>query len=54
MTTRLHRIAAPPEDVYRALLDSRDVQQWMVPDGMTSQVHELDPREGGTFRISLT
>src|SRR6185503_305542 len=26
----------------------------MVPDGMTSQVHEFDPREGGGFRISLT
>jgi uncharacterized protein YndB with AHSA1/START domain len=26
----------------------------MVPDGMTSEVHSFDPREGGTFRISLT
>ena len=26
----------------------------MVPDGMTSQVHEFDAREGGAFRISLT
>ena len=26
----------------------------MVPDGMTSQVHSFDAREGGTFRISLT
>lgn len=24
------------------------------PDGMTSQVHEFDPREGGSFRASLT
>jgi len=30
------------------------VQQWMVPDGMTSDVHSFDAREGGTFRISLT
>jgi Activator of Hsp90 ATPase homolog 1-like protein len=27
---------------------------WRVPDGMTSQVHEFDAREGGLFRISLT
>jgi uncharacterized protein YndB with AHSA1/START domain len=26
----------------------------MAPDGMTSEVHAFDPREGGTFRISLT
>jgi uncharacterized protein YndB with AHSA1/START domain len=26
----------------------------MVPAGMTSHVHEFDPREGGSFRISLT
>ena len=26
----------------------------MVPTGMTSHVHAFDPREGGTFRISLT
>jgi uncharacterized protein YndB with AHSA1/START domain/GNAT superfamily N-acetyltransferase len=26
----------------------------MVPDGMTSHVHEFDAREGGAFRISLS
>jgi uncharacterized protein YndB with AHSA1/START domain len=26
----------------------------MVPNGMTSRVHEFDAREGGSFRISLT
>jgi uncharacterized protein YndB with AHSA1/START domain len=26
----------------------------MVPDGMTSKVHAFDPREGGSFRISLS
>jgi uncharacterized protein YndB with AHSA1/START domain len=26
----------------------------MVPEGMTSLVHEFDPRVGGKFRISLT
>jgi uncharacterized protein YndB with AHSA1/START domain len=40
--------------VYRALLDARAVATWMVPSGMTSQVHAFDPREGGAFRISLT
>jgi uncharacterized protein YndB with AHSA1/START domain len=54
-TTRASRhIPAPRAAVYRALLDPDAVQRWMVPDGMTSEVHEFDPREGGRFRISLT
>ena len=40
--------------VYSALLDARAVATWMVPTGMTSHVHAFDPREGGSFRISLT
>jgi uncharacterized protein YndB with AHSA1/START domain len=48
------RIRAPRAAVYRALLDARAVASWMVPDGMTSEVHEFDTREGGAFRISLT
>jgi uncharacterized protein YndB with AHSA1/START domain len=54
-TTRLRRhIRAPREDVYRALIDAGSVERWMVPDGMTSEVHEFEAREGGAFRISLT
>lgn len=44
----------PRERVYEALTDPDPVQRWMVPDGMTSQVHTFDAREGGRFRISLT
>jgi uncharacterized protein YndB with AHSA1/START domain len=47
-------VNAPRATVYRALLDPRAVAKWQVPDGMTSQVHAFDPREGGSFRISLT
>lgn len=55
VTTRvLRHIAAPRERVFQALIDPEAVQQWMVPDGMTSRVHSFDAREGGTFRISLT
>lgn len=54
-TTRvLRRIGANPDEVYRALVDPAAVQQWMVPDDMTSEVHHFDAREGGGFRISLT
>lgn len=54
-TTRLERtIKAPRSRVYQALLDPEAVQAWMVPDGMTSQVHVFEAREGGQIRISLT
>lgn len=45
---------APRAAVYRALLDADAVARWRVPDGMSSQVHEFDAREGGSFRVSLT
>jgi len=54
-TTHVRRhVAAPRSCVYRALLDPEAVQRWMVPTGMTSEVHEYDAREGGHFRVSLT
>ncbi len=54
-TLRLvRRIAAPRATVYRALIDPKAVQQWQVPDNMTSEVHQFEPRIGGNFRISLT
>lgn len=54
-TTEVSRlIRAPRSLVYGALLDPDAVRRWMVPDGMTSEIHGFEPREGGTFRISLT
>ncbi|HTO44827.1 MAG TPA: SRPBCC domain-containing protein [Burkholderiales bacterium] len=48
------RVKAPRAVVYQALLDADAVATWMVPTGMTSEVHAFDAREGGAFRISLT
>ena len=54
-TTRVARhLNAPRAAVYRALIDGEAVRDWMVPNGMSSYVHEFDAREGGRFRISLT
>lgn len=47
-------VNAPRSAVYRALLDPDAIARWRVPDGMTSHVHEFEPREGGMFRVSLT
>jgi uncharacterized protein YndB with AHSA1/START domain len=53
--TRVARhVNAPRSAVYRALLDPAAVAKWRVPNGMTSHIHEFDPREGGSFRVSLT
>jgi Activator of Hsp90 ATPase homolog 1-like protein len=52
--TRLSRhTRAPRSLVYHALLDAEAVQQWMVPDAMTSHVHSFDARDGGMFRITI-
>ena len=40
--------------MYRALVDANAVAMWKVPEGMKCHLHSFDPREGGTFRISLT
>ncbi|MCU1277502.1 MAG: hypothetical protein JWM53_1048 [bacterium] len=54
-STRIRRrVNAPRALVYRALLDARAIATWWVPAGMSSHVHDLDAREGGAFRISLT
>lgn len=54
-STRVRQpINAPRERVYEALLDPTAISRWKVPTGMTCQVHELEPREGGAVRVSLT
>ena len=53
-TTTTGLVRAPRSRVYAALLDADAVQRWRVPDGMTAEVHEWEPREGGRFRVSLT
>ena len=54
-STRVTRlISAPRDQVYAALLDPAAVARWRVPSDMTCEVHELDAREGGAVRVSLT
>ena len=53
-TSITYHIRAPRATVYRALLDAEAVAKWKVPDGMTCEVHQWEPREGGALRVSLT
>ena len=52
--TQVRILRAPPERVYRALLEPAALAKWNAPDGFTAVVHELDARVGGRFRISFT
>jgi uncharacterized protein YndB with AHSA1/START domain len=53
-TVKLHRVLrAPPERVYRAFLESDAIAKWIPPYGFTCQVHQMDPRVGGTFKMSF-
>ena len=54
-TVQFHRVLrATPERVYRAFLDPDALVKWLPPNGFTGKVHHLDPRVGGTYRMSFT
>ena len=54
-STHIHcHIKTARAAVYRALLDPQAIAEWRVPDGMTSEVHILEPCVGGKIRVSLT
>ena len=53
-TSVQYHIAAPRPRVYRLIIDPAAVARWKVPDGMSAEVHEFEPREGGRIRVSLT
>jgi len=54
-TIRLHRVLrAPPERVYRAFLDPDALVKWIPPNGFTAKVHHMDPRVGGSHKMSFT
>ncbi|MGB9150263.1 MAG: SRPBCC family protein [Burkholderiales bacterium] len=54
-TVRLHRVLkAKPERIYRAFLDADAMAKWIPPYGFTCKVHHMDPKVGGTFKMSFT
>lgn len=54
-TVRFHRVLkAPPERVYRAFITPEALAKWLPPHGFVCTVHQLEPRVGGTFRMSFT
>jgi len=54
-TIRLHRVLkAPPQRVYKAILDPAANTKWLPPHGFTCTIHHLDAKVGGTFKMSFT
>jgi uncharacterized protein YndB with AHSA1/START domain len=53
-TVRLHRVlTTTPEKVYRAFLEADALAKWLPPNGFTCTVVHLEPKVGGTFRMSF-
>jgi uncharacterized protein YndB with AHSA1/START domain len=53
-TVHLHRVlATSPEKVYRAFIEADALAKWLPPNGFTCTVHQLEPKVGGTFRMSF-
>ena len=53
-TVRLHRVLrAKPEKVYRAFLEADAMSKWLPPYGFICNVHHMEARVGGTFRMSF-
>jgi uncharacterized protein YndB with AHSA1/START domain len=54
-TVKLHRVLkAKPERVYRAFLNPDAMAKWIPPYGFTCKVHHMEPKVGGTFKMSFT
>jgi uncharacterized protein YndB with AHSA1/START domain len=54
-TIRLHRVLrTAPEKVYRAFLEGDAMCKWLPPYGFTGTMHHLEPKVGGTFKMSFT
>ncbi len=53
-TVRLHRVLrTKPEKVYRAFVEAGAMAKWIPPYGFTCEVHHMEARVGGTFRMSF-
>lgn len=54
-TVRLHRVfRAPAEHVYRAFIDPKAMCKWLPPHGFVGEMHAMDARVGGGYRMSFT
>ncbi len=54
-TVQFHRLLrTTPERIYRAFLDADALVKWLPPHGFTGKIHHIEPRVGGTYKMSFT
>lgn len=54
-TIRLHRVLKAPADrVWRAFIDPDAMAKWLPPNGFTGKVHHMEPKVGGSYKMSFT
>lgn len=54
-TVELHRVLkSTPARIYRAFTAPGAFAKWLPPDGYFGEVHEMDVRVGGRYRMSFT
>ncbi|RAL22094.1 SRPBCC family protein [Thermoflavimicrobium daqui] len=47
-------IMASPQTIYQAFLTPEALASWLPPKGMSCHIDMFDPREGETYRVTLT
>lgn len=53
-TVKLHRVLRTnPDKLYRAFVEADAMAKWIPPFGFTCQVHHMEPKVGGTFKMSF-
>ena len=53
-TVRLHRVLrTTPAKVYRAFTEAGAFARWLPPFGFTAEVHGMDVKVGGAWRMSF-
>ena len=53
-TVRINRVLrTTPEKLYRAFTEPAAMARWLPPYGFTCEVHHMDARVGGSFRMSF-
>jgi uncharacterized protein YndB with AHSA1/START domain len=47
-------LRSTPDRVYKAFLDPEAKVKWLPPNGFTAKVHHIEPKVGGTYKMSFT
>jgi uncharacterized protein YndB with AHSA1/START domain len=54
-SVKLHRVLkASPEKVFRAFTTANAMAAWLPPYGFLGEVHSIDARAGGSYKMSFT